>query len=190
MITVGLVGEDPTDTSSIKNLLIQRYKGKVQFVPVIKSITGEQLNSEKFKRSLLSEFKKRKWEFAVVIRDLDAFKSQENKLQERLTWFKEISKIINDCGVFLLNIWELEALILGDIEAFNRVYHTKHKFTGDPMTVKDPKEKLKHLTYKSPKQYKESHCPDLFKELNIDQVESKCAFFKEFLTEFDGKLKT
>jgi len=189
MVRVGLVGEDPNDTSSIKHLLENRYKDKVHFLPLAKGVKGFQLDNPKIKRSLPIEIETQKCRLVIFIRDLDAFKSQTDKVQVKIQWFDGLNNAVNNCGILLLNIWELEALILGDIETFNKIYQIKHKFTGDPMLVKDPKEKLKQLTYNSQKQYKESHCPDLFKELNIDQIESKCAFFKEFLTEFDAKLK-
>lgn len=31
MIKIGLVGEDPNDTSAIKNLLLKAFEGRVQF---------------------------------------------------------------------------------------------------------------------------------------------------------------
>jgi len=188
MVRVGLVGEDPNDTTSIKNLLEKRYKGKVHFHSLVKGIKGCQLDSPKIKKSLPIEFEDRDCKFIVYVRDLDAFKSQTDKLEAKKKWFKELDAEVNNKGLLLLNIWELEALIFGDIDTFNKVYNIKHKFPGDPTLIKDPKEELKRLTSKS-KKYKESHCPDLFKQLNIDEVEKNCSCFKEFIKEFDAKLK-
>ncbi|GAA3965824.1 DUF4276 family protein [Mucilaginibacter dorajii] len=189
MIKVGLVGEDPNDTSSIKNLLDKRYKGRVQFRSLAKGIKGHQLDSPKIKKSLPIEFEDQQCKFIVYIRDLDAFKSQEDKLQTKTKWFKDLDALVNNEGILLLNIWELEALIFGDIETFNKIHSIDHKFKSDPMKVKDPKEVLKHLTSKSKKQFKESHCPEIFKQLNIDKIEAKCACFRDFIAEFDEKLK-
>jgi hypothetical protein len=56
------------------------------------------------------------------------------------------------------------------------------------MLQKEPKELLKRLTSKANKQFKESHCPDLFKHLDIDQIEKNCGCFKDFIEEFDKKI--
>ncbi|WP_439699190.1 DUF4276 family protein [Mucilaginibacter sp. AW1-7] len=188
MIRVGLVGEDPNDTSSIKNLLEKRYKDKVQFRQLAKRVQGYQLDNPKIKRSLPIEFEDQECRFIIYVRDLDAFKSQKDKLQAKTQWFKDLDALVNNEGILLLNIWELEALIFGDITAFNKLYTTKHKVTHDPMLIKEPKEVLKKLTFKSNKQFKESHCPEIFKHLNINEVEKNCSCFKEFIAEFEAKL--
>ncbi len=188
MIKVGLVGEDPNDTLSIKSLLEKRYKGKVQFHQLAKRVQGYQLDNPKIKRSLPIEFENQECKFIIYIRDLDAFKSQKDKLQAKMQWFKDLDAVVNNQGILLLNIWELEALIFGDIDTFNKIYTTKHKVTQDPMLIKEPKEVLKRLTFKS-KQFKESHCPEIFKQLDIDKIEAKCSCFKDFIVEFDEKLK-
>jgi len=188
MIKVGLVGEDPNDTLSIKNLLEQRYKAKVKFYQLAKRIKGFQLDNPKIRKSLPIEFADKKCKFIVYIRDLDAFKSEDTKLRAKVKWFKDLDAFVNKEGVLLLNIWELEALILGDIDTFNKLYNVNHKFTKDPMFQKEPKELLKKITAKEKKQYKENNCPKLFEHLDIDQIENKCKFFKNFLQEFDAKI--
>ena len=54
-IKIGLIGEDPSDTVSIKNLLKQEYD--IIFEPVLKRITGSQLDSIKYERLLITELK-------------------------------------------------------------------------------------------------------------------------------------
>lgn len=189
MVKVGLVGEDPNDTLSIKNLLEKRYKRRVQFYPLAKGIKGHQLDNPKIKRSLPIEFEDHECKFIVYIRDLDAFKSQDDKLQAKKKWFKDLDAVINSEGILLLNIWELEALIFGDMDTFNKIHGTNHKSQQNPMLIKDPKGVLKELTFKAKKQYRESHCPEIFKQLNIDKIEASCSCFKDFITEFDAKLK-
>jgi hypothetical protein len=188
MIKVGLVGEDPNDTSAIKNLLEQRYKDRVQFKLLFKGIKATHLDTEKIKNALRAEFQNPDCKFVVYIRDLDALKSQEDKLKARVRWFKELDAVANNQGILLLNIWELEALIFGDINTFNKLYSTKQKANKNPTFIKEPKEELKRITFKSKKQFKESHCPEIFKHLNIDEVEKNCSCFKEFIAEFDAKL--
>lgn len=182
------MGEDPNDTSSIKILLEKRYKAKVQFYQLAKRIKGYQLDNPKIKKSLPIEFADKKCKFIVYIKDLDAFQSEKAKVQAQIKWFKDLDAAVNKEGVLLLNIWELEALILGDIETFNKIYNVNHKFKGNPMLQKEPKEILKGITSKTKKQYKESHCPSIFKLLDIDTIEKNCSCFKDFIEEFDKKI--
>ena len=188
MVRVGLVGEDPNDTSSIKNLLEKRYGGKIHFQPLVKGIKGYQLDNPKIRRSLPIEFISQGCKFVIYIRDLDGFQSDKERLKAKIRWFEELDSAVNNEGILLLNIWELEALIFGDIATFNKIYKTTHKFPGDPMGIREPKEVLKRLTNRG-KQYKESHCPEIFKQLNIDKIENKCGCFKEFINEFNNKFK-
>ncbi|MFI5136211.1 MAG: DUF4276 family protein [Sphingobacteriales bacterium] len=188
MIKIGLVGEDPNDTLSIKNLLEKKYSKQVQFFQLFRGTKGNHLDAPKIKKSLPIEFADKEFNFVIFIRDLDAFKSEEKKLQKRIEWFKGLNDVIDKKGILLLNIWELEALILGDFDAFKKAYNIKHKFKGDPMLQKEPKELLKRLTSKANKQFKESHCPDLFKHLDIDVIEKNCSCFKDFIQEFEIKI--
>ncbi|CAM3945027.1 DUF4276 domain-containing protein [Mucilaginibacter galii] len=189
MIRVGLVGEDPNDTASIKHLLEKKYSNKVKFLPLARRIRGDQLESAKLRKSLPIEFTENKCSFVIYIRDLDAFESQSAKVQERKRWFKSLDSVINNKGILLLNIWELEALILGDIDTFNSIYKINHKFSSNPMLQDKPKELLKRITSHTNKQYKEAHCPELFKLLDIDKIEKSCLCFKNFIADFEKKLK-
>lgn len=188
MIRVGLVGEDPNDTLSIKNLLNQRYSRVVKFYQLAKRVKGFQLDNPKIKKSLPIEFADSKCSFIVYIRDLDGFQSESKKLQAKLNWFKALDAVINKEGLLLLNIWELEALIFSDIDTFNSIYKINHRFKGNPMLQREPKEILKKITSKEKKRYKESHCPELFKQLSIDNVENNCGCFRDFIQEFNKKI--
>jgi hypothetical protein len=188
MIRVGLIGEDPNDTSSINNLLEKRYNRKVKFYPLAKNIKGHQLDSNKIKNTLRMEFADKKCEFIIYVRDLDAFKSEKKKLQAKLKWFKALDAFANNNGILLLNIWELEALIIGDIETFNKIYNIDYKPKQDPMFIKEPKELLKNITFNLNKKFKESSCPEIFKKLDIDKVEAACSCFKDFIQDFERRL--
>ncbi len=84
MVRIGLVGEDPNDTSAIKNLLERRYGQKAQFLPLVKGIKGHHLDGTKIKSLLPIEFDDHKCKFVIYIRDLDAFKSQTTKVKEKI----------------------------------------------------------------------------------------------------------
>jgi len=119
----------------------------------------------------------------IYIRDLDGFSSESEKRRRLDNWFAALNKEFGENGIFLLNIWELEALILSDIETFNQLYKISHKFSKDPTMQDKPKEELKRLTKRGPKKFHEAHCPEVFKHLNIDTVEKNCGYFKSFLAE-------
>src|SRR5690349_9849381 len=148
MITIGLVGEDPNDTQAIINLLQPVYGAKVIFKPLIKRIKGFQLDNERVSKIITLESKEKKCKYVVFIRDLDGFKSQGEKVKKKLEWFKQLNIAINNKGLLLLNIWEIEAIILSDISTFNQIYRTSIKFNRDPMLLKEPKEFLLEKTYK------------------------------------------
>jgi len=57
------------------------------------------------------------------------------------------------------------------------------------MHILDPKGKLKEATRKLSKKFEESHCPDIFNQLDLNTISNNCSFFKNFLTDFDKKLK-
>ncbi|NQX38084.1 protein of unknown function [Pedobacter steynii] len=189
MINVGLVGEDPNDTSSINNLLSKQYGSGIKFLNLVRGIRGTQLETIKFRNALKIELEKKQGEFVLFIRDLDAFSSQGNEVEKRKAWFKLSSE---HCGgkhhLFLLNIWELEALIFGDIDCFNSAYGTSIKPGRNPMQIRNPKEELQNATFKSKKRFEASHCPDIFSKLDLNEIKSNCQNFKEFLNQFDNLL--
>lgn len=186
MIRVGLIGEDPYDKQSIKNLLSRKYLD-VEFKPILKGVTGGGLDSPKTARAIAQELKFGKFNFLVFIRDLDGFPSQQHLLSKMNTWFEKLK--ITKLDILLLNIWELEALIFADIETFNNKYGTNIRFTGNPMMVDNPKEKLKEQTFKLKSKYQESDCPAIFNLLNIEVIAKQCGAFKHFLEKFDLSLK-
>ena len=187
---IGLVGEDPNDSNSIKNLLSTSTKYQhIQFKPLAQKVTGSKLKTEKLKNRLDVELSTTNFKYIIFIADLDDYDSDINKKMIKKDWFDKMNKLVNGRGIFLLNIHELEALILSDISNFNKVFGTKLKFTGNPMMQPKPKEYLMRNTAKHPRKFKVSDCPDIFAQLDINIVANKCGYFKEFLATFDKKLK-
>lgn len=88
-----------------------------------------------------------------------------------------------------MNIYELEALILADIETFNKIYKVDIKIKGNVMYQKEPKEFLKLKTKGCRKKYFESDCPDLFKRLRFNKIGSNCKYFSDFIAEFKKTAK-
>src|SRR5688500_11698036 len=110
MMKIGLVGEDPNDTTSIANILRKKYKG-ITYVPLAKRIVGSQLDNPKVKRALAQEVEAENYKFIIYVRDLDGFHSENDKVNSRLEWFEELNHLTGNTNILLLNVWELEALI-------------------------------------------------------------------------------
>ncbi|MEO8146672.1 MAG: DUF4276 family protein [Bacteroidia bacterium] len=190
MIKIGLVGEDPNDTTSVKLLLLKKFGKSVQFQTLLKNAYGYQLDNPKAIRIMQFQFKDAKCKFIIYIRDLDGFATEKQKVAEKQNWFYQLDKAANNKGILLLNIWELEALILADIETFNRLYKSSIRFKGDPTKQKEPKEFLAYNTRNNQKKYRESDCPEIFEKLSLETVSKNCPYFKEFVSAFDKKLKS
>ena len=184
MKKIGLVGEDPNDTTSIKNLLDGKHPKAFQYKQLLKNARGHQLNNKRVDAALKIEFEEYNPHCVIFIRDSDSLPTEKEKIQEAINWFYKLNDTVNKQGIFLLNIYELEALILADISTFNKEYKTTIKFTGNVMYQKEPKEFLIHKTFKSKKTYTESHCPELFKKLSFDLLIANCKYFFDFHTEF------
>ena len=188
MKKIGLIGEDPNDTLAIKNLLEQRYPKKFQFKQLIKNKKGYQLDNARVSHALKIEFDDFKPHHVIFIRDTDAIESEKEKIKKVLDWFKKLNSIVNNKGLLLANIYELEALILADIDSFNKLYSTKISYTKNVMLQKEPKEFLIGKTFKNKKTYSESHCPIIFEHLRVEIIIKNCRYFKEFCENLDDRL--
>ena len=180
MKRIGLVGEAPSDVNSIANLL-SKYNGSVQFLILLRNLRGSELDNPKTKRLLRIEYESEKPDRVIFIRDLYSVEGKddyERKSRERKKYFTVCNQIVDRKGIFLLNIYELEALILADINKFNSRYNTDVVFDEDPTLCIEPKEFLKD---QSGGKYNQSDNPDLFKLLDIEVVAKRCHYFGRFL---------
>ena len=174
---IGLVGEDPNDTDSIINLLKSRINTKISYIKLIKNVRGCNLDNPRTKASLAIECARKKPHLIIFIRDTDGLITELDKIEKCRNWHINLSKELKTPNILLMNIYELEALIFADIDAFNRIYKTKIKGGGDVTYIKKPKEELEEYTKE---RYKESDCPKIFKQLNIDNVIKNCGYFRRF----------
>ncbi len=188
MKIIGLIGEDPNDTTSIKNLLLKKHPSGLVFKQLLRNKRGNQLDNPKVAASLKIEFESAQPHFVLFIRDVDGLPTELVKIKKVDDWFNKLNLVVNDKGILLKNIYELEALILADIATFNKIYHTTISFTSNVMYQNDPKGFLMQKTSKTKNQYKESHCPQIFDELNVDEILAKCSYFKTFYHSFKEKV--
>lgn len=186
MKKVGLIGEAPNDTTAFINLFNERFKLQATFFVLVNDIHGSDLDCQKTKRFLRIEYESHKPDVVVFIRDLDALETNKKQLEIRKNYFTEFNSVVNKKGIYLLNIFEIEALILADITSFNEQFKSEIMFTTDPMLQEKPKEFLIENT-KHPNKYNESKNPKIFEKLNID-ILLKCRYFKTFYENFEALL--
>ena len=185
---VAVFSESTNDSKAVISLLQQRNY-TVQFKPILK-VKGDQIETLKAARALALELESGKYSFTIYIRDLDAPHTDAAKRTQRTEWFNNLNNTTGNKGVFLLNIYELEALILADIDTFNKDYGTSIKFISNPMHLANPKEFLQDKTYKAKKRYEENHCPDLFSRLDIHKLINRENFyFKDFIDKLEARIK-
>ncbi len=186
MITIGLVGEAPNDTNAFTNLLKKQYPTLI-FIPLINDLHGSMLDNQKTKNILRKEYESLKPNLIIFIRDLDGLKSETDKLDKRKKYFTDFNSVVDKIGYYFLNIYELEALILADINTFNTLYNCEIEYNDDPMLQIEPKEFLIRNT-KPPKKYMESDNPTIFKSLDFETIKQNCLYFKEFCNDFEKRI--
>lgn len=180
MNKIGLVGEAPNDTDSIQLLLEKKYIG-IDFFSMLKRIRGSQLDDQKTKRLLRLEYEYESPDCVVFIRDLDGLKSDRDKLAQRKEYFANFRTVVDGKALYLLHIWEIEALILADIETFNEMFKCKGEVVKNPTMIKEPKELLKEI---SKGKYKETDNSKIFEKIRFDKT-LRCDYFAEFIAKFE-----
>ena len=89
-----------------------------------------------------------------------------------------------------MNIQELEALILADIDTFNAIYKTSIKFPGNPEALDSPKDFLISATHGKRKRFAVKDNQQLIPKLDFSKVEAKCKFYRDFTVELEHLLET
>ncbi len=174
---IGIISENFDNDSAALKALLEKHTFKkkqktvkVSFRPIGRKIEGDHLLTPKSARIIDAECKRYDIDLVVLVKDLDGLPSNQKKIKQ-LT--NKIQKIANQATTKLLPfivIFEQEALILADIQTFNRIYKTTHKSTKNPLFQSEPKELLKRLTSKSNKKYRESDTPEIFQQLDFQKV--------------------
>lgn len=182
---IGLVGEAPNDTNAIQNLLSKRYSSPdFIFYPLLNNIHGSDLDNQRAKNQLRIEYQITKPDIVIFIRDADGTVKNKSAIRNRKKYFSDFNSVVNKKGIFLLNIFEIEALIIADIEAFNRFFNCELKYEGDPMEVEHPKEDLRNKCHR----FNESFNPEIFRQLTFETVRKNCRYFHQFIIKFEKRM--
>mgnify|MGYP001611690542 CR=1 FL=1 len=189
---IGLIGENPNDTNSFINLFTRKYPGKVEFVSLIADKTGGNLDDIKPESIVLKqlklEYEFEKPNFVVLIRDSDALESESDKLNDRLTRMYKLGSAVSQNAIYLLCIWEMETLLLADLDPVNNKYGTTLTYPLSPtdpsdlMMKKEPKEFLKVNCG-----YHQNDCAELFRTLDFEKLKA-VKFFNEFVPKFEQRI--
>jgi len=187
MWRIGLVGEAPNDTEAFIILFRKNFKEGLEYFPLVNDIHGSMLDNQKTKHILRKQFESEKPDVVIFIRDLDALESDTTQLNLRRDYFTDFNSVVNKRGVYFLNIFELEALIIADIDTFNSIYSTSISYLTDPMLQENPKEFLiTNTTF--PNKYKDSDNPEIFSKLNFESLKT-CRYFSRFLQTLEAALQ-
>ncbi len=82
----------------------------------------------------------------------------------------------------MLNIYELESLILADINTFNEIYGIGIEEAPNPMLIEMSKELLKE---KSNGNFRESDNPEIFKKLDLEKMKTRHKAFAIFCNKME-----
>ncbi len=186
MLRIGMIGESEYDRAALKNLL-SRYYNNLQFVPLLKKVRGTQLDQEKTIDILEDELYKKNLDIIIVQRDLDAPEGEQKNTQIRNAFFISIAAKASAKSFFVLHVQTLEALILADLDGFNKKYKTTVTFNSNPMFQEKPKRWLRDKCKTGKYEAKDS--PALFEQLDIEKLKKQVKYFQTFITEFEEYLK-
>lgn len=209
---IALVGESPNDTEPLCKLLAKVFPSpEFEFASLLKRVHQEQLRGslldkdfQKKKRTKFGEFdgrrqpprlqtilrieyKLKRPEIVVFVRDLDALASDKAALKIKKEWFSKAKRIVDGKALFLLNIYELEALIWSDLDVFKlfeRWSGIEFEAYPDPMKIEKPKEELQKYF-----PYTESDCREIFPLLDARQIASRCSYFQKFVGDLKNTLR-
>jgi hypothetical protein len=190
---MGILGENyENDAKAFAAFLTPQYVGQIEFVPIGNTLNGGTPPIRKVLQLLPATKDKYKLDALLCMLDLDT--DLATKWAERRKWFTEISKGTNLKSVFFLAVMELEALILADIDTFNKIFTTSVKYTNNPKAEPNPKAKLRTWTERSKakRQYAEKDALEIFKKLDFETVYKKNKgedSFQAFIDNLDKQFK-
>lgn len=194
MKLVGIVSESSLDYLAITALLKRYYK--LEYIEFLKGINGSYLDL-KDNRSIMKllrlQFESTNPDMVIMCRDLDTTRiapDYDEKLDYRKQFFNSINAVVDELGIAMLTIFELEALILADIETFNTLFGTRVTVQRQIENIPSPKEVLISATASEDKllKYKPAKNPKIFELLNIEAIRKNSPSFQNFLTDFESKL--
>lgn len=180
MLKVGMIGEYPTDIECIKCLLLQQYP-EVDFFPLLYDIHGSMLENQGVKRRLRIIYEIERPNYVLFIRDLDGHSSDKILMDKKKEYFKNFNGVVDRKGFLLLNIQELEAILLSNVDVLNKYYNARLNAVMDCMLIPSPKE----FIGSNIKGYSTGDNIKLFRLYDVSDVRRRCRFFNDFIDMVD-----
>ncbi|WP_375417465.1 hypothetical protein [uncultured Hymenobacter sp.] len=188
-VRIGLLGESPNDTAALKVLLQQRYAERIHVFALLKNLKADKVAGLKALRMLPKVYASERPDIVVFTRDLDALASDTAQVMKRQQEFDDINGCVGGKGIFLLHIYEFEALIMAHIAPFNALYTCVCKPQADPMRIIDPKGELRKASRKGKRgEYSENDCEEICRRLDYTELVKNCTYFRRFDQEFANRL--
>ena len=126
---VGIISENYENDSIALKVLLEKHflKKKVTFLPICRTVEGDNLLNTKSARKINIESKKNQIDLVILAKDLDSLLSDKKRINEINNKIKSIAKQTKPSIVPFIVIYEQEALILADIQTFNKEYKISYK---------------------------------------------------------------
>jgi len=170
---VGIVSENfKNDSKSLKFLFEKKFSSEtVVFIPILKQVEGDSLLRPRVAKLIEQQINRKNLNLIILAKDLDGLPSEKEKIIQLKKKSKDIQSSLSANYLLFLVIFELEALILADVDTFKKIYNIpSYQFKKNPIFLPNPKEELKRATTKAKKQYEPSDVAEIFQQLNFDKV--------------------
>jgi hypothetical protein len=154
------------DGEPIADLLTRYFPDKISIIQFCKRFKGDKLQTADFFLELEASCKAEKPDIVLIVRDLDSDKKQ--KLRNE--YFEQCKANITEIqSVFLLFVYEIEALALADLKTVETFYYLKKPiiFTKTPEKQTNPKDFLQKNT-----NYSESDMRELVALFDLNQLKN------------------
>jgi hypothetical protein len=185
MIRIGVIGENDNDAKAISELLKKNFSENFHFHRLLPNINGSQLDDKKSNHlviKLRKEFELEDLHYVLYIRDLDALAEDKEQVKFRKNRFRRFSKTVNNQAIFMLNIYEIEALILADFENYKRCIGKEDLiFDGKIAHTLEKKELDDFLNLCN---YSKTDLATILPQLDFNTIFQNHPFFNFFIKEF------
>ncbi len=174
-----------------KTTLLQRYsRENVKFEQLCSRYRSDRLDTKECFIDLKAQCSAFNPDIIIFVRDLDS----ERKRETRATYFEKCTA----CAyikqqIHLLFVYEIEALILADLDVTTQFYHLKKPLQLAKSLVKEtnPKGFLKAAIWEATErkmEYSESDMRELATVLDLELLEKNYPIWSDFIANFDGIL--
>ena len=191
VLKIGIISEHHSNDGEPIATLLQRYfPEKAKFEQLCRGYRGDRLDTEECFIDLEAQYLEFNPDLIVFVRDLD----NEQKREIRSDYFEKCTA----CDyikqqIHLLFVYEIEALVLADLDVTTRFYYLKKslKAVKSPVKETNPKDFLKAAVLEATgkkRKYTESDMRELAKLFDLELLKKNYPIWKDFIAKFDGIL--